>query len=55
MDLSGHIVVVDLEITGENWVAVESENINETASIVEAWIRPRTQSLWTRKSSAKAQ
>jgi hypothetical protein len=33
-----------------NWVAAHSENINETASTVEKWIRQCIHLLWTQKS-----
>ena len=53
MDSSAHKVHVDSEIESENWVVADSESINEIAFRIEAWIRPRTQSLLTRKSSTK--
>jgi len=37
----------------KNWVAVDSENINETASSVDAWICQRTYSLLIQKSLMK--
>ena len=53
VDSSAHKVHVDSKIESENWVAADSESINEIAFTTEAWIRPRTQSLLTRKSSPK--
>jgi hypothetical protein len=55
VDSLGHKVPFDSEISSDKWVAADSETINETASPIDAWIRPSTQSLLTRKLSLKTE
>ena len=43
MDSLAHTAPVDLEIINEIWVVVDSEIVNKTASMADAWIRQRTQ------------
>jgi hypothetical protein len=48
-----HTVPVDSIIVTENWVANDSEKINETTSRADSWIRRPKDTLETPKSKAK--
>jgi hypothetical protein len=47
MDSSASTAPVDSEIVNENWVALDSEIINEGAFKGNTWIRQRKQPLLT--------
>jgi hypothetical protein len=55
LDSSTYTVPVDSEIITESGVAADSENINDSASKADAWIRQRTKSLLTPKSQVKTE
>jgi hypothetical protein len=44
---------VRFEIINKNFVAAESEIINESASTGDAWIRHSKQPMWPQKASTK--
>ena len=53
MDSTAQTAPVDSEIINENWVTVDLEILNETASTDDAWIRQRKRPPWPQKSSTK--
>jgi hypothetical protein len=53
MDSTVQRAYMGSEIINENWVATDSEIINQPASTGDAWIRQRIQALGTLKSSTK--
>jgi hypothetical protein len=55
MDSRAQRALVGYEIINKNSVAAESEIINETASMGDAWIRQHKEPMWALKSSIKIQ
>ena len=53
MDSTAQRTHVGFEIINKNLVAAESEIINETASMGDAWIRHSKEPMWPQKSSTK--